>query len=154
MAGRAQDRDRKNRRIFDFDHQSLFEYAASEAGCGQSAGAYYCADARTGDADQEGCRRSEPLHPGLRTVVLYGGMDYNKQQRDLEEGPVDIVVATPGRLLDFESKNVCRLRFVGNHGDRRSRPGCLIWALFLTSAASSLKRRRRKNARPCCSAPR
>ena len=49
---------------------------------------------------------------GLRTVVLYGGMDYNKQQRDLEEGPVDIVVATPGRLLDFESKNVVRLRYV------------------------------------------
>ena len=49
---------------------------------------------------------------GLRTVVLYGGMDYNKQQRELEDGPVDIVVATPGRLLDFESKNVCRLRYV------------------------------------------
>ncbi len=49
---------------------------------------------------------------GLRTVVLYGGMDYNKQQRELEDGPVDIVVATPGRLLDFESKNVVRLRYV------------------------------------------
>ena len=49
---------------------------------------------------------------GLRTVVLYGGMDYNKQQRELEDAPVDIIVATPGRLLDFESKNVCRLRFV------------------------------------------
>ncbi len=49
---------------------------------------------------------------GLRTVVLYGGMDYNKQQRELEEGLVDIVVATPGRLLDFEGKNVVRLRFV------------------------------------------
>ena len=51
-------------------------------------------------------------YTGLRTVVLYGGMDYNKQQRELEEGPVDIVVATPGRLLDFESKNVVNLRFV------------------------------------------
>ncbi len=48
---------------------------------------------------------------GLRTVVLYGGMDYNKQQRELEDGLVDIVVATPGRLLDFESKNVVNLRF-------------------------------------------
>jgi ATP-dependent RNA helicase RhlB len=51
-------------------------------------------------------------YTGLRSIVLYGGMDYNKQQRDLEEGPVDIVVATPGRLLDFENKNVVRLRFV------------------------------------------
>ncbi len=48
---------------------------------------------------------------GLRTVVLYGGMDYNKQQRDLEDDIVDIVVATPGRLLDFAQKNVIKLNF-------------------------------------------
>lgn len=48
---------------------------------------------------------------GLRTVVLYGGMDYNKQQRELDEGPVDIIVATPGRLLDFENRKVVNLRF-------------------------------------------
>ncbi|MCK5676592.1 MAG: DEAD/DEAH box helicase, partial [Verrucomicrobia bacterium] len=41
---------------------------------------------------------------GLRTVVLYGGMDYNKQERELDD-VVDIVVATPGRLLDLASKN-------------------------------------------------
>ena len=48
---------------------------------------------------------------GLRTVVLYGGMDYNKQERQLD-GDVDIVVATPGRLLDFAQKGVVNLRFV------------------------------------------
>ncbi|MCK4565448.1 MAG: DEAD/DEAH box helicase, partial [Verrucomicrobia bacterium] len=47
---------------------------------------------------------------GLRTVVLYGGMDYNKQERQLDD-IVDIVVATPGRLLDFASKGVVNLRF-------------------------------------------
>ena len=47
---------------------------------------------------------------GLRTVVLYGGMDYNKQERDLDD-IVDIVVATPGRLIDFSSKGVVNLRF-------------------------------------------
>ena len=46
---------------------------------------------------------------GLRTVVLYGGMDYNKQQRELEDDMVDIVVATPGRLLDFASKGILKL---------------------------------------------
>jgi len=46
---------------------------------------------------------------GLRTVVLYGGMDYNKQERELDD-IVDIVVATPGRLLDFASKGVVNLR--------------------------------------------
>ncbi|VGO22566.1 DEAD/DEAH box helicase [Pontiella sulfatireligans] len=46
---------------------------------------------------------------GLHTVVLYGGMDYNKQQRELEDNQIDIVVATPGRLLDFASKSVVKL---------------------------------------------
>ncbi|HEY5653428.1 MAG TPA: DEAD/DEAH box helicase [Pontiella sp.] len=58
-------------------------------------------------ADADGLNR----FTGLRTVVLYGGMDYNKQQRELEDGLVDIVVATPGRLLDFESKNVVKIRY-------------------------------------------
>ncbi len=49
-------------------------------------------------------------YTGLRTVVLYGGMDYNKQQRELEDDQIDIVVATPGRLLDFASKNIVQLR--------------------------------------------
>ena len=57
--------------------------------------------------DSEGLNK----HTGLRTVVLYGGMDYNKQQRDLEDDIVDIVVATPGRLLDFAQKNVVKLGF-------------------------------------------
>jgi len=47
---------------------------------------------------------------GLRTVVLYGGMDYNKQERELDD-VIDIVVATPGRLLDFSQKGVVNLRF-------------------------------------------
>ncbi|MEX0619242.1 MAG: ATP-dependent RNA helicase RhlB [Pseudohongiellaceae bacterium] len=37
----------------------------------------------------------------LRTVTLVGGEDYDKQTRALDKGPVDIIVATPGRLLDF-----------------------------------------------------
>jgi ATP-dependent RNA helicase RhlB len=41
---------------------------------------------------------------GVRTLGIYGGMDYNKQRRELEQGTVDIIVATPGRLLDFKSK--------------------------------------------------
>jgi ATP-dependent RNA helicase RhlB len=48
---------------------------------------------------------------GLRTVVLFGGMDFTKQQRLLDEGLVDIIVATPGRLLDFENRKVVNLRF-------------------------------------------
>jgi len=35
----------------------------------------------------------------LRTALLYGGVGYGKQREDLKRG-VDVVIATPGRLLD------------------------------------------------------
>lgn len=38
---------------------------------------------------------------GMSVVTLVGGEDYAKQNRALDARPVDIVVATPGRLLDF-----------------------------------------------------
>ena len=37
----------------------------------------------------------------LHTVTLVGGEDMQKQIRAVEKQPVDIVVATPGRLMDF-----------------------------------------------------
>lgn len=37
----------------------------------------------------------------LKIHTLVGGMDYTKQQRHLHNSLVDILVATPGRLLDF-----------------------------------------------------
>jgi ATP-dependent RNA helicase RhlB len=43
----------------------------------------------------------------LQIHTLVGGMDYGKQQRRLHDSLVDILVATPGRLLDF-----CRQRDV------------------------------------------
>ncbi|MCD6061270.1 MAG: hypothetical protein K0R03_904 [Moraxellaceae bacterium] len=40
----------------------------------------------------------------LKIVTVLGGMDYDKQRRQLTEDFVDILVATPGRLLDFAGK--------------------------------------------------
>jgi ATP-dependent RNA helicase RhlE len=40
---------------------------------------------------------------GLRTTVVYGGVSQNPQVRALQNG-VDIVVATPGRLLDLRNQ--------------------------------------------------
>lgn len=37
----------------------------------------------------------------LRVVTLVGGMDYDRQKQQLNTDFVDIVVATPGRLIDF-----------------------------------------------------
>ena len=38
---------------------------------------------------------------GLRYLAVYGGMDHERQRRELASGPVDLLVATPGRLLDY-----------------------------------------------------
>ncbi|MFV8782293.1 ATP-dependent RNA helicase RhlB [Microbulbifer sp. SA54] len=45
----------------------------------------------------------------LEIHTLVGGMDYQKQQKALNERFVDILVATPGRLLDFVSNRDCYL---------------------------------------------
>jgi ATP-dependent RNA helicase RhlB len=37
-------------------------------------------------------------------VSVFGGMDYEKQRRQLHDRGVDIIVATPGRLLDFKRR--------------------------------------------------
>ena len=40
-------------------------------------------------------------YTGLKVVTLIGGMDYQKQLNQLQREVVDLVVATPGRLIDF-----------------------------------------------------
>ena len=40
-------------------------------------------------------------HTELKVATLIGGMDYQKQLNRLQNHIVDLVVATPGRLLDF-----------------------------------------------------
>ncbi|CAB1214175.1 ATP-dependent RNA helicase RhlB [Acinetobacter bouvetii] len=43
----------------------------------------------------------------LHLVTLLGGVDFDKQKAQLDKQPVDIIVATPGRLIDFvEQKEV------------------------------------------------
>lgn len=41
----------------------------------------------------------------LNILPVYGGMDYRKQKRQLNTQHVDVVVATPGRLLDFHTRH-------------------------------------------------
>ncbi|MET0807323.1 MAG: DEAD/DEAH box helicase, partial [Pseudoxanthomonas sp.] len=37
---------------------------------------------------------------GLRFALVYGGVDYDKQRELLTQG-VDVIIATPGRLIDY-----------------------------------------------------
>jgi ATP-dependent RNA helicase RhlE len=44
----------------------------------------------------------------LRVAVVYGGVGYGPQREALRRG-VDVLVATPGRLLDFMQQGECKL---------------------------------------------
>ncbi|MFT7652845.1 MAG: ATP-dependent RNA helicase RhlB, partial [Candidatus Azotimanducaceae bacterium] len=47
-----------------------------------------------------------------RTVCVVGGMDIQTQLAKLEKKPVDILVATPGRLIDFVERRAVNLKSV------------------------------------------
>ncbi|MBF7690292.1 ATP-dependent RNA helicase RhlB [Acinetobacter pollinis] len=43
----------------------------------------------------------------LNVMTLLGGVDFDKQRKQLDANPIDIMVATPGRLIDFaEQKEI------------------------------------------------
>jgi ATP-dependent RNA helicase RhlB len=44
-------------------------------------------------------------HTGLGILAVYGGIDYNKQREALREG-CDILVGTPGRLIDYLKQHI------------------------------------------------
>jgi len=51
-------------------------------------------------------------YTGLRVTSVYGGVSQSRQEEALRRG-VDILVATPGRLLDLESQRLLSLKSVG-----------------------------------------
>ena len=51
-------------------------------------------------------------YTGMNIISIFGGMDFKEQQQQLKGRPVDIIVATPGRLLDFSRRRQLRLKRV------------------------------------------
>lgn len=47
-------------------------------------------------------------YTGLKIVAVYGGVDYEKQRLSLSNGSVDILIGTPGRLIDYFKQKVYR----------------------------------------------
>ncbi len=54
------------------------------------------------DAEQLG------KHTGFKVGLAYGGTDYEKQRRTIEDG-IDILVGTPGRIIDYFKQGVFKL---------------------------------------------
>lgn len=50
-------------------------------------------------------------YTGLKLALIYGGAGYETQRKQLEEG-VDMVIGTPGRLIDYHKQHVFDLREV------------------------------------------
>src|SRR5215467_14114455 len=48
-------------------------------------------------------------HTGFQQAVVFGGVDYDKQRRQLAEG-VDVLIGTPGRLIDYFKQHIFDLR--------------------------------------------
>lgn len=50
-------------------------------------------------------------HTGLRIGLAYGGVDYKKQRQDIVDG-MDILIGTPGRIIDYLKQGVFTLKKV------------------------------------------
>ncbi len=46
---------------------------------------------------------------GFRLLAVYGGIDYQKQMDILQKG-VDVLIGTPGRLIDYYKQNIYNLK--------------------------------------------
>lgn len=57
------------------------------------------------------CKDADAIgkYTGLRSLAVYGGMDYDRQRKEVSGKVVDLLVATPGRLLDFVKGRVIDL---------------------------------------------
>ncbi len=48
-------------------------------------------------------------YTGLRCAIAYGGIDYEKQRKQLSSG-IDVLIGTPGRLIDYFKQRVFNLK--------------------------------------------
>jgi ATP-dependent RNA helicase RhlE len=85
--------------------------ARPEAGSGRKIRALVLSPTRELAAQIEESFSAYGRNTTLRTGVVYGGVNQNPQVRALRNG-VDVLVATPGRLLDLLSQGFVDLRFV------------------------------------------
>jgi ATP-dependent RNA helicase RhlB len=50
-------------------------------------------------------------HTGLRFLLAYGGVDYVKQRDNISDG-VDVLIGTPGRLIDYLKQDIYNLKHI------------------------------------------
>jgi ATP-dependent RNA helicase RhlB len=50
-------------------------------------------------------------HTGLTLGLVYGGVDYEKQRKQLQDG-IDVLIGTPGRIIDYFKQHVFDLKAI------------------------------------------
>ncbi|MBF0310380.1 MAG: DEAD/DEAH box helicase [Magnetococcales bacterium] len=84
---------------------------ASQEGCGAPR-ALIVAPTRELVVQIEAEAQRVGQNTSFNIVAVYGGVDYEKQRQKLTSGHVDILVGTPGRLIDYFKQHVYHVKAV------------------------------------------
>jgi ATP-dependent RNA helicase RhlB len=109
VAGQAQTGTGKTAAFLVALYNTLLTHAAPEGRTPTSVRALIVAPTRELAVQIHHDAETLGRHTGLKHAVVYGGIDYEKQRRTLEEG-IDVLIGTPGRLIDYYKQHVFDLK--------------------------------------------
>ena len=110
VAGQAQTGTGKTAAFLIAAYQRVLSTPAPEAGDDQPSAPRIFILAPTRELAVQIANDAEVLgkHTGLRIALAFGGTGYEQQRRTIEEG-VDLLIGTPGRIIDYFKQRVFRL---------------------------------------------
>lgn len=83
-------------------------------------------------------------HTGFKIIPVFGGIDYQKQRTDISKG-ADVVIGTPGRLIDYLKQKVYSLKktqfLIIDEADRMFDMGFISDLRFMLRRMSSYDKR-------------
>ena len=109
IAGQAQTGTGKTAAFLVALYQSLLEKPAAPGRAATSVRALVVAPTRELAVQIHMDAAVLGRHTGLPLAVVVGGIDYEKQRKQLQDG-VDVLIGTPGRIIDYLKQGVYDLR--------------------------------------------
>ncbi|MCI0517987.1 MAG: DEAD/DEAH box helicase, partial [Woeseiaceae bacterium] len=110
VAGQAQTGTGKTAAFLIAAYQRLLTKESGTTGSGEKKQPRIFILAPTRELAMQIAKDAEVLgrHTGLTIALAYGGTGYEQQRRDIESG-VDVLIGTPGRIIDYFQQGVFRL---------------------------------------------
>ena len=109
VAGQAQTGTGKTAAFLVALYQALLTRAAAPSRAATSVRALIVAPTRELAVQIHRDALTLGAHTRLRHMVVFGGIDYEKQRQQLSEG-CDVLIGTPGRLIDYFKQHVFDLK--------------------------------------------